>query len=527
MSALLDAIATIGAVFDTPGAIVRNTLAGENPFLGLFDPEERTYGRDLLETWGLLDANEEGLDFGDVAGFGVDVISDPLTLLGFGKAAGGLGRMAARYADDAVKAPTLGVFGGALGDFSKYGKQAKQLSPDDAMQLYKGWADNLTPEEAEAMRLFTSGPQEAISSTLRGTNPSRPLSDLTASLNSTAPNINSIERVMNEVVPYADSAIAKTAGVLPGDVVTYRLGEQIGDLTKANARSKIGDVISDPSYMSTTVTPYGRFYGNADRPTKSMLLDILYPEGTPGAFPNAGKLSSYPNELELLAPRDLPMRVMDVQDVPAVKVGYDYFKLTPDGKPIPLHNNNAGEGVLFDPDALYDLSDWSGKPLYPAGTFDTPPNLDEILVPGWEDVIAKSPKENFTNVLLEAMPEGLPQVSSPATRRLTNDEILEVVNPLFENAKESLVSRGWEDAGSLNSLLEGTQSGRYPISTLLNRIDRAKIAPSITDLVRQSVPENRAIPAMIEILRKAGVPVAGVSGATAPLLQELLSREAA
>ena len=82
MSALLDLLAGVGAVLDTPGALVRNSLAGRNPFQGLFDPEERTTGRGLLEDWGILGENQEGLDAGDLAGFGVDVVVDPVNLLG-------------------------------------------------------------------------------------------------------------------------------------------------------------------------------------------------------------------------------------------------------------------------------------------------------------------------------------------------------------------------------------------------------------------------------------------------------------
>jgi hypothetical protein len=74
---------------DKPGRAVRGLLGGQPgellnliPFsdtMGLTDPKQSVSGRDLLENTGLLSANEEGLDFGDVAGFGVDVLTDPLT----------------------------------------------------------------------------------------------------------------------------------------------------------------------------------------------------------------------------------------------------------------------------------------------------------------------------------------------------------------------------------------------------------------------------------------------------------------
>lgn len=95
------------SILDVPGALLRNTLAGRNPLQGIATDEERTTGRDLLESWGFLDPNEEGLDWGDVAGFGVDLIADPLNLLGGLGLARGLGRASRtmRAADAASSAP--------------------------------------------------------------------------------------------------------------------------------------------------------------------------------------------------------------------------------------------------------------------------------------------------------------------------------------------------------------------------------------------------------------------------------------
>lgn len=78
MSELLNAILGFGSgvldVLDMPGSYLRGALGGR---LG-----ERLSGRDMLEEWGILGENQEGFDVGDVAGFGADVLFDPLNALG-------------------------------------------------------------------------------------------------------------------------------------------------------------------------------------------------------------------------------------------------------------------------------------------------------------------------------------------------------------------------------------------------------------------------------------------------------------
>lgn len=88
LDALLSGVGVVGNVLDTPGAIVRNTFSGRDPFSGLnpFDAEGRASGRDMLESWGWLGQNEEGLDWGDAAGFGAELLTDPLNLIGGGVA---------------------------------------------------------------------------------------------------------------------------------------------------------------------------------------------------------------------------------------------------------------------------------------------------------------------------------------------------------------------------------------------------------------------------------------------------------
>lgn len=93
---LMSMLQYAGESLDKPGAAFRGVLSGltggewggglENlmPFgetLGITKIPKKIYGRDLLEQWGVLDKNVEGLDWGDVAGFATDVVLDPLWLV--------------------------------------------------------------------------------------------------------------------------------------------------------------------------------------------------------------------------------------------------------------------------------------------------------------------------------------------------------------------------------------------------------------------------------------------------------------
>lgn len=87
----------LGETLDKPGRAVRGLLAGQPgelanliPFsdtMGITDPSKSVSGRDLLEKAGLLDKNTPGLDWGDVAGFGTEIATDPLSYLTFGASA--------------------------------------------------------------------------------------------------------------------------------------------------------------------------------------------------------------------------------------------------------------------------------------------------------------------------------------------------------------------------------------------------------------------------------------------------------
>lgn len=74
----MNALRMLGKTLDTFGGAVRNQLTSG------WQGAENPSGRDMLESWGWLDKNTPGIDWGDVAGFAAEVVTDPLTYLGFG-----------------------------------------------------------------------------------------------------------------------------------------------------------------------------------------------------------------------------------------------------------------------------------------------------------------------------------------------------------------------------------------------------------------------------------------------------------
>lgn len=115
-------IGAVANLIDLPGSMVRDTLgligSGGNwkkynpldQLLSPFSPDNRVYGRGLLEDAGVLSKNRPGFDVGDVAGFGVDLLTDPLSWI-----SGGISGAATKFGRLASKA-------GAIDDITRLGR---------------------------------------------------------------------------------------------------------------------------------------------------------------------------------------------------------------------------------------------------------------------------------------------------------------------------------------------------------------------------------------------------------------------
>lgn len=81
----LTALGYAGNVLDLPGSSIRDIISGQNPFDQWASPlssNNRMSGRDVMQHYGLVGQNQEGLDSSDVAGFLGEMALDPLTYFG-------------------------------------------------------------------------------------------------------------------------------------------------------------------------------------------------------------------------------------------------------------------------------------------------------------------------------------------------------------------------------------------------------------------------------------------------------------
>ena len=146
---LMDALSGIGAVLDTPGAMLRTGLAGENPLDAVFDTDKRVSGRELLEKYGLVGANEDQgwvPDAGDLGGFAAEMVLDPTNLIG--------GGLLARLMGKAGKAKAANKVIDAANTLSKE-QRAMGFMPEEVAKLTK-----IVDETGAPKRMFHGTPHE-------------------------------------------------------------------------------------------------------------------------------------------------------------------------------------------------------------------------------------------------------------------------------------------------------------------------------------------------------------------------------
>jgi len=128
----LSGLSYIGNVLGTPGAVVKNALAGKNPLTPILHPlsgEGRVEGRDLLRQAGMVGRKDTWGNWG--AGLAVDIATDPLTYLnplgfatklGAATKAGKVAHAAGALRDVAKAATAAGRRSGKLGAGATMGR---------------------------------------------------------------------------------------------------------------------------------------------------------------------------------------------------------------------------------------------------------------------------------------------------------------------------------------------------------------------------------------------------------------------
>lgn len=427
MSGILDAVGYVGDTLDkfTGGRAVRGVLNGRPrealsilPFsdsLGITDERQKSSGRDVLKNFGLTSDNDP---LGGAKSFLAEAVLDPGTLIGgLGIAKRGLkglkSSIGSGLGDDA-----MGLLGspGLSASVSRSGRaplttneirsitgvNALPMGHDEANSAFSNWVKSLSPEEMYGIKAQIGSAQDRVAYTLRGAGSHDPFEYGSGSIRGEELPISSPEDVMSRVVPGLDSALSR--GRAPRDMMTYRSADRIGDLNASNAESMIGKVVSDPSYLSTTIDPFGAFYGTGTRP-RNTLFDILVPRGARSGY--AGGISNWEKEKELILPRSQPLRVEAVRDIPTITHEYQSYRLDPSGRPMPTVGSSGSPFHVDDADER--LEDLLSR-VQLDGSFRVP---DEWMAPGWEKLLEEATPSSQKLILMRALEDADSSFSVP------------------------------------------------------------------------------------------------------------------
>lgn len=299
---LLSAANTVGNVLDTPASMIRSALIGENPLTAAVDTSQRHSMRDVLEKYGVLGPNEQGLDAGDAAAFALNMAIDPLNWIG------GLGFVKNLLKSHALSKMDDVAEAGFSPDVIKHlsGMKPSLVGPDD----FSGWTTSLSEPEIQALEHWSSSDGYGkINHLLRGasrTSGGHPYDPFEG--------ISQWGLTRDEAKDTADLLQAAiNRSTVPKDALVYRR------MGTGEFQSKgPGDVIRDPGFFATSTVndADGSFYGSSVRPD-SALADVLIPKGSRGGFiGGASKYGDYENEL--LLPPGGSYRVLAQRDIPLV-----------------------------------------------------------------------------------------------------------------------------------------------------------------------------------------------------------------
>ena len=333
---LLNAAAGLGNLLDTPGSMVRDTLAGQNPFDQLANPfssANRFSGRDLLRHYGLAGHEDTWGNF--AGGLATELATDPLNLVGGGlikRALGRQGEIAGAHRAIAALDPLHPGFS----DDIIHALTGRRVSPL-TLESQQAWQKSLSPEQLSAVGEWTrhsTGPN-ALERGIEdmhsghvfdagGSYFNYPVGErLTESqFRDMLPRDQAMRYQLPKSPPYSRENVERYINApLREAIATSSLPHDTEVFRAHVLPASVGDIVHDPGFMATSVhrQPSNQhmniFYDRDPSPDRE-IANIVAPAGSHGGLLHglAGGFSHGEAEmlfhkphLRVLAKRELPV----------------------------------------------------------------------------------------------------------------------------------------------------------------------------------------------------------------------------
>ena len=402
-------------------------------YAGISKKEDYTSGRDVLEKWGVLDKNEEGLDWGDVGGFLFEVITDPLTYVGAGILKGGLrvlnagGKAVGKsFAKNVVKgAAKNDNVAAALMKASGKGDEASQIfintfdAGEASIRLASKEVADATPELLDVARKNLSNVQEAHELAMKGVR-------LTES--------QLAKRIKTKAV-ISKSADVQAYKNAVGKVVPDRLLDDLSEVLNVPGRSS---KLSAEEILTSSIES---LYPKLDKPgilskTSEVMDQALagtFEFGVPTLFTGANTNRGIRKSIFSWLPEKAKMRTYDFGLDTKIGKGFDKYHRFLDQGGKKLRGSGLGVRAVryFNPKLLWD-----------ARTIDV---QEEIL----DHVSRMEASANEARVVTESMRVRLAKTGALDVKEvmkkdpnLTKAEALEIVDQNIDAI--GLKQEGWE-----------------------------------------------------------------------------------
>lgn len=312
LESLASALGTAGDVLDTPAAMLRSAMVGQNPLTAALDTSKRLTTRDVLERYGVLGPDQEGLDPGDMLAGGLGLVLDPMNLVGGLGIWKNLARMKGLASSNALGA-TPGFTDDAIKAF--FGRAVQRYSPAANEEALMAWKNSLLPDERAGLRTWSGMDFKNIQRAYRGAGNFEGMSspyaiEMAKILDATDPSWRM------SMKPQADAITrALSRYELPEDTLLFRSAAD-----NEAARWGVGRTVTNRGLTSTSISPgEATGYYGANASPENPIFDVLAPKGyNAGYLSKPVGLANADYEKEMLLPAGAKFRVLAKRDIPVV-----------------------------------------------------------------------------------------------------------------------------------------------------------------------------------------------------------------